>query len=105
MQLEVCLSLFAEYVHLVLIQTLVAAKLQLMIAVSEVDVVDSVPHMATPVARLVAFETGAATLCEAHLRTEQSAASTPSTTTLSAAAAAERSRANRFAAPAATTRS
>lgn len=47
--------------------TAIPAELKLMVAVLEVYIVDSVAHMTTPVASLVALEASAATLREAHL--------------------------------------
>lgn len=69
--LKVRLRLTAEDVHLVLIEALVAAKLQLLLAVLEIDVVDRVSDVLAPVAHLVLLEGGAPALREAQLGAER----------------------------------
>ena len=64
------LRLLTEYVHLVLVQTLIRAELELLLAVLEVHVVHRVAHVFAPVADFVFLEGGAATLGEAELAAE-----------------------------------
>lgn len=66
MLVEVRLRLAAENLHLVLVQTLVRAELQLRGAVLEVHVADRVPYVLAPIAGFGALERGAATLREAR---------------------------------------
>lgn len=62
MHLEMCLSLLAKNVHFVLVQTLVTAELQLVLTILEIDIVDSMSDMSTPITCFVALEVGSATL-------------------------------------------
>lgn len=63
------LRLVAEYLHLVLVETLLRAELQLRGTVLKVHIADGVPHMLAPVAGLGLLERCAATLRETRLRT------------------------------------
>jgi hypothetical protein len=54
--LQMLLGFLAEDVHLVLVETFLAAKLQLLIAVCEVNVGDGVSHVLAPVAHFVVLE-------------------------------------------------
>lgn len=68
--LQVGLCLLAKDVHFVLVETLVAAELQLLLTVLEIHVVDRVPDVFAPVANFVLFERGTATLRKAKLTAE-----------------------------------
>ena len=64
------MSLMTEGVHLVLVQTLLAAKLELSLPVLKIDVLFCVADVATPVAHFTPFEVGPATGGKAFLATE-----------------------------------
>lgn len=66
---EMCLCLIAEYLHLVLIETLLRAELQLRGTILKVHIAHRVPHMLAPVAGLGLLERCATTLRETRLRT------------------------------------
>ena len=68
------LGFTTEYVHLVLIQALVAAELDLVVAILEVHVIDGVTRVFAPITDLVTFERRAPTLGEANFAAEHLAA-------------------------------
>jgi len=51
-----CLRFAAEYLHFILIQTLVGAELELSSAIIEVDIADGIADVLAKVARLGALE-------------------------------------------------
>lgn len=65
------MSLFAEYLHFVLVKALVAAELKLVVAVLEVDVVDGVSDVSAPVADAVLLEGRSPALVETRLAAER----------------------------------
>lgn len=62
------LRLIAEYLHLVLVEALLRAELQLRGAILEVHIAHGVPHMLAPVAGLGLLERRATALRETRLR-------------------------------------
>lgn len=64
------MSLFAKYVHLVLIEALITAKLQLVGSILKVNVVDRMTHMLAPVTNATFLESGPSTLVEAQFAAE-----------------------------------
>lgn len=64
MRFEMRLCFVAEYVHLILVETLIAAELQLLFAVLKVHIIDSMANVFTPVADLVLLEGRATALRE-----------------------------------------
>lgn len=67
------LRFVAKNLHLVLVETLIRAELQLRHPVLEVDVADGVAHVPAPVARFGPLERGPPALRETRLRTEDGA--------------------------------
>lgn len=70
MLIQVGLSFVAKYLHLVLIETLVRAELQLGDTVLEVHVADGMSYVAAPVASFGPLERSSTALREARFRTE-----------------------------------